>query len=44
MKSAIVSGYDVVINPENELMRNADWFLAECRKRMPAAPSAKPNA
>jgi len=41
MKNAILGGYDVVINPQDELLRDADWFMAECKKRMAAATSAK---
>ena len=33
---ALVGGYDVVINPLDQFMRTADWFIAECKKRMPA--------
>ena len=33
---ALVGGYDVVINPLDNFMRTADWFIAECKKRMPA--------
>jgi hypothetical protein len=42
LKGAVMGGYDVVINPQNELLRDADWFLLECKKRMPA-PTAPPN-
>jgi hypothetical protein len=31
----LVGGYDVVINPLDNFMRTADWFIAECKKRMP---------
>jgi len=34
---ALVGGYDVVINPLDQFIRTADWFIAECKKRMPAA-------
>jgi hypothetical protein len=33
---ALVGGYDVIINPMDNFMRTADWFIAECKKRMPA--------
>ena len=33
---ALVGGYDVVINPLDQFMRTADWFIVECKKRMPA--------
>lgn len=39
MKNTLLNGYDVVINPQDELLRSADWFIAECRKRMSAASS-----
>jgi hypothetical protein len=32
---ALVGGYDVIINPLDNFMRTADWFIAECKKRMP---------
>ncbi|HWY69588.1 MAG TPA: hypothetical protein VNX88_13045 [Terriglobales bacterium] len=32
----LVGGYDVFINPAQDFMRDTDWFIAECRKRMPA--------
>jgi hypothetical protein len=39
IKSALLGGYDVVINPQDELFRSADWFLAECKKRMDSSSS-----
>ena len=30
----LLGGYDLVINPVDEFARTADWFLAECQKRM----------
>jgi hypothetical protein len=35
LKSTI-TGYDIIV-PDTELSCTADWFLAECRKRMDAA-------
>ncbi len=32
----LLGGYDAFINPMRDFMRDADWFIAECRKRMPA--------
>jgi len=40
LKGAVLGGYDVVINPQDQLLKSADWFIAECRKRMSAAASA----
>jgi len=40
VKSAVLGGYDVVINPQQELLRDADWFISECKKRMPTKPAA----
>ena len=34
----LLGGYDVFLNPLQDYMRDADWFIAECRKRMPANP------
>lgn len=33
---AIVGDYDVCLNPQDDFMRTADWFIAECNKRLPA--------
>lgn len=37
LKGTVMGGYDVVINPQNELLRSADWFLEECKRRMPTS-------
>jgi hypothetical protein len=39
LKSLLTGGYDIVISPQQELMRDADWFIAECKKRMPSGPA-----
>lgn len=36
VKDSVLGGYDVVVNPQEEFMRTADWFLGECRKRISA--------
>ena len=36
IKDNLLSGYDLFINPQDEFLRTADWFIAECRKRMDA--------
>ena len=36
VSKAVMGGYDLVINPVDEFARPADWFLAECQKRMTA--------
>jgi hypothetical protein len=33
-----ISGYDIIV-PASELSCGADWFVAECRKRMAATPA-----
>jgi len=40
MKNVVLGGYDFVLNPQQELLRDADWFIDECKKRMPAKPSS----
>jgi hypothetical protein len=39
VKKAAFGGYDIVV-PESELSCSADWFIAECRKRMLAVAGA----
>jgi len=34
----LLGGYDVFLNPQQDYMCDTDWFIAECRKRMPANP------
>lgn len=34
VKSAALGGCDVVISPQGELLPSADWFMADCKKRM----------
>ena len=36
IKDTVMSGYDLYLNPLDEFARTADWFIAECRKRMDA--------
>jgi len=40
IKDTVMSGYDLYLNPLDEFAHTADWFIAECRKRMDA--TAKP--
>jgi hypothetical protein len=44
LKSLITGGYDMVICPQQELLRDADWFIAECKKRMPSGPANPPSS
>jgi hypothetical protein len=37
VKHAVLGGYDIVV-PDSELSCTADWFIAECQKRMAVAP------
>jgi hypothetical protein len=37
IKDNLLGGYDLSINPQDEFLRSADWFIAECKKRMTAA-------
>jgi hypothetical protein len=37
-----VTGYDIIV-PASELSCDADWFVAECHKRMAAAGAATPE-
>lgn len=37
IKNNLLGGYDLWINPQDEFLRSADWFLAECKKRMATA-------
>ena len=39
VKKVVLGGYAIVV-PESELSCSADWFIAECKKRMEAAPRA----
>jgi hypothetical protein len=41
LNRAVLNGYDIEINPSTELFRSAGWFVAECKKRIAAAASAK---
>lgn len=41
IKDNLLGGYDFYINPQDEFLRSADWFIAECKKRMDRAVSAK---
>lgn len=36
-----LGGYDLFINPQDEFLRSADWFVVECRKRMSLATAAR---
>jgi hypothetical protein len=36
-KGAFLDGFDLFVNPQDEFMRTADWFLEECQKRIAAA-------
>jgi hypothetical protein len=40
INKAVLGGYDIAINPQDEFARTADWFIGECSKRM-AAVSAR---
>ena len=40
IKDNLLGGYDFYLNPQDEFLRNADWFISECRKRMEAAAPA----
>jgi hypothetical protein len=42
IKDNLLGGYDFYINPQDEFLRSADWFIAEYKKRMEPAISAKP--
>ena len=37
IKNNLLGGYDLWVNPMDEFSRSADWFIAECRKRMNVA-------
>jgi len=39
VKNNLLGGYDLFLNPQDEFLRNADWFIAECKKRMDANKS-----
>jgi hypothetical protein len=39
VKKAALGGYDIVV-PDSELSCSADWFIAECKKRMVAVAGA----
>ncbi len=39
LSHAILGGYDIALNPQDQVSRTADWFIAECGKRMAAAGS-----
>jgi hypothetical protein len=34
-----ITGYDIIV-PANDMSCTADWFIAECRKRMAAGASS----
>lgn len=36
VKNNLLGGYDLFLNPQDEFLRSADWFLAECKKRIDA--------
>ena len=36
VKDNLLEGYDLFLNPQDEFLRDADWFIAECKKRMEA--------
>jgi hypothetical protein len=36
IKHVVLGGYDIVV-PDSELSCGADWFIAECQKRMAEA-------
>jgi hypothetical protein len=38
VKSTVLGGYDIVLG-DSELSCTADWFIAECKKRMASPPS-----
>jgi hypothetical protein len=40
IKDNLLGGYDFYINPQDEFLRSADWFIAECKKRMDPAVSS----
>jgi hypothetical protein len=39
VKNNLLGGYDLFLNPQDEFLRDADWFIAECKKRMEANKS-----
>jgi len=39
VKNHLLGGYDLFLNPQDEFLRDADWFIAECKKRMEANKS-----
>lgn len=39
VKNTVLGGYDIVLG-DSELSCTADWFIAECKKRMVSQPSA----
>jgi len=39
VKNNLLGGYDLFLNPQDEFLRDADWFILECKKRMEANKS-----
>ena len=39
VKNNLLGGYDLFLNPHDEFLRDADWFIAECKKRIEANKS-----
>lgn len=39
VKNNLLGGYDLFLNPQDEFLRSADWFISECKKRMEANKS-----
>ena len=39
VKNNLLGGHDLFLNPQDEFLRDADWFIAECKKRMEANKS-----
>jgi hypothetical protein len=41
IKDNLLGGYDFYLNPQDEFLRSADWFISECKKRMDLAAGSK---